>query len=58
VAGFLYAVLELQHEYDNVEEELFKTNFKQISTELTRMVIERGVWEYENVTKNKVNLAH
>ena len=53
VAGFLYAVLELQKAYDKTEE-LFRTKFAPLSVELTHMIIKDGIAMYEHQTKKKV----
>jgi hypothetical protein len=46
VPGFLYAVLELQKAYDKAEE-LFRTNFSPLSMELTELIVNKGISNYE-----------
>ena len=55
--GFLYTILEAQDYYDNLEEELFRTNFKIISKPMTIDVINIGIAGYEEMSKKKVDLG-
>jgi len=55
VAGFLYAILEIQKNYDK-EVEYFRTNFSAIAIDLTNLILKHGIHNYETLTKTKLKI--
>ena len=51
VPGFLYAIIELQKHYDKAQD-VFRTNFTDIAKELTHMIIEKGIENYQRIGKH------